>query len=74
MDLDQICLKAANYLLFLASIMEKNYSVIKSFNCIELHRTWTRIILGMCWANERQRYNVTWSLIGWAHTQKIPDE
>ena len=31
-----------------------------------------RIILGMGSANERRRYNVTWSLIGWAHTQNDP--
>ena len=30
------------------------------------------ILLCMCPANERQRYNVTLSRIGWAHTQKDP--
>ena len=30
------------------------------------------IILSMCPANERWRYNVTSSLIGWAHTQNDP--
>ena len=30
------------------------------------------IILCMCPANERRRYNVTSSLIGWAHTQNDP--
>ena len=30
------------------------------------------IFLCMCPANERQRYNVTLSLIGWAHTQNYP--
>ena len=30
------------------------------------------IILVMGSANERQRYNVVSSLIGWAHTQKVP--
>ena len=30
------------------------------------------IILCMCQANERRRYNVTSSLIGWAHTQNDP--
>ena len=30
------------------------------------------ITLCMCLANERWRYNVTSSLIGWAHTQKDP--
>ena len=31
-----------------------------------------KIILGMCPANERRRYNVTPSLIGWAHAQNDP--
>ena len=31
--------------------------------------TCTGVILGMGSANERRRYNVTSSLIGWAHTQ-----
>ena len=30
------------------------------------------IILGMGSANERRRYNVTSSLIGWAHTKTDP--
>ena len=30
------------------------------------------IIVGMGSANERRRYNVTSSLIGWAHTQNGP--
>ena len=30
------------------------------------------IILAMVWANERRRYIVTSSLIGWAHTQNDP--
>ena len=30
------------------------------------------IVLGMSSANERRRYNVTTSLIGWAHTQDDP--
>ena len=34
--------------------------------------TWSGIILGMGSANERQRYNVTPSLISWAHTQNDP--
>ena len=32
----------------------------------------TGIILGMGSANERRRYNVTSSLIGWAHTHNDP--
>ena len=32
----------------------------------------TRIILGMGSSNERPCYNVTWSLIGWAHAQNYP--
>ena len=32
----------------------------------------TGIILGMGLTNERRRYNVTASLIGWAHTQFDP--
>ena len=32
----------------------------------------SRVILRMRPANERRRYSVTPSLIGWAHTQKIP--
>ena len=31
-------------------------------------RVSSRIIVGMGSVNERQCYNVTWSLIGWAHT------
>ena len=34
--------------------------------------TWPGIILCMCSANERWRYSVTPSLIGWAHTQNHP--
>ena len=30
------------------------------------------IILGVGWANERQRYNLTPSTIGWANTQNYP--
>ena len=30
------------------------------------------VILGMGLANERRRYNVTSSLIGWPHTQNDP--
>ena len=32
----------------------------------------TGIILGMGSANKRRRYNLTPSLIGWAHTQNNP--
>ena len=32
----------------------------------------TEIILCMCLANERRRYNATLSLIGWAHVQGDP--
>ena len=35
-------------------------------------RMMTRIVLGMGLANERRRYNVTSSHIGWAHTQNDP--
>ena len=31
-----------------------------------------RIILGMCSANERRHYHVTWSLIGWNNVQNDP--
>ena len=34
-----------------------------------VHRQRPQIILGMGSANERRHYNVTSSLIGWAHTQ-----
>ena len=35
-------------------------------------RRYVVIILGMCSANERRRYSVTSSLIGWAHTKNDP--
>ena len=34
----------------------------------------TVIILGIGSTNERRRYNVTTSLIGWAHTQNDPSQ
>ena len=42
--------------------------MIESVECIYF----PGIILGMGSANERQRYNVMASLIGYAHTQKDP--
>ena len=33
---------------------------------------WAGIVLWMPPANERRHYNVTWSLIGWAHSQNYP--
>ena len=33
---------------------------------------YSRVVLSMGLANERRRYNVTLSLIGWAHIQNDP--
>ena len=35
-------------------------------------KKYAEIILGMSSANEMWCYNVTLSLIGWAHTQNVP--
>ena len=43
-----------------------------TFFRVQTHNRYQGIILGMCPANERQRYNVTPSLIGWVHSQNDP--
>ena len=56
------------------TLRNKILSVLKPTACsgshIKEHQSFTLpgIIFCMCSANERQRYNVTSSLIGWAHT------
>ena len=47
----------------------QNYLYVQYTPC-DIHHA--EIILCVCPANERQWYIVTSSLIGWAHTQKIP--
>ena len=50
----------------------ENWSCYNGWHCILLADTTAGIILWMRPANERWRYTVTPSLIGWAHTQYDP--
>ena len=43
-----------------------------TMNTIQTRYIDTGIILCMPRANERRRHIVTWSLIGWAHSQNTP--
>ena len=61
------------YEVFIVSSLVKTGHIITSPGCLwETHMTEAGIILCTCAANERRRYNVTSSLIGWAHTQNDP--
>ena len=43
--------------------------VVMMVNSMHWSNATSGIIMGMCLANKRRRYNVTPSFIGWAHTQ-----
>ena len=61
---------STDYFIFWVFACTANY---KSYICNYLFPvTVSGIILGMDSADERQRYNVMLSLIGWAHTQNDP--
>ena len=48
--------------------VDKAYTLMMMFIANAYAFTITWLILGMCLANERRRYKVTPSLIGWAQT------
>ena len=58
-----------HFIYFQTLTLEVRWYLDKSRLCLN-HIIW--IILCMRPANERRRYNVTSSLIGWAHTQNDP--
>ena len=54
-------------------IKTKSLKTVRMFHGIYSTYTYTGIILSMRPSNERRRYGVASSLIGWAHAQNDPD-
>ena len=70
--LDQMGNTLINLTLQLNTVIDCRCNFSTCSNFLNWNTLRSELILGMDSANERRRYNVTSSLIGWAHTQNEP--